>query len=273
MIGCQKKNNNTLSPESMIKEVQKNLASANNMAADMTMEFSMTSDSDTFDIIMKADITAFKDPYKAKIHMNIDMGALGTQEIETYLLNEDNNYNIYMNTDGNWTKQALDSKTFNTEQNNYLDQLSLDLFLKNANYFKNSGTEKISGVSSVKLEGIIKGNTITELFINNPVLENFNLPVDTSLFDNLSDIPVTMWIDEKTMLPIKMSMDMTSLMQNLTDSILSSTSESGEVTDSNTGDMNAITSLDIPKCIVTIEYKSIGSADNFTVPDDIKNIK
>ncbi|BCN30047.1 DUF6612 family protein [Anaeromicropila herbilytica] len=272
-IGCHKKTSPSMSPVSMIKKAQQNLASAKNYDANMTMDFSMTSGSDNFDIKMKIAMTSFTTPYKTKMDMNIDMGALGSQDISSYILEDNNNYYEYMNTNGKWNKTKLDSSLMSPKQTDYFNQLTLDLYLSNAKSFKKVGTEKISNKTTIKLEGIMTGKSLKKMLQNKKFLSLLSsVGFDKINFKNLKDIPITMWLDQDSMNPVKMKMDMTSFLQDIMDAILASSINSKK-TNSDSSILDSSESIKIPKCMVTIEYDSLGSASDFTVPDELKNIK
>lgn len=267
IIGCSKNENASMKPEAMIKEVQSKLGNAKNFDATMNLDLELASGADKLEMNTKTDMIAFTDPYKAKIDMYMDMGALGSQNIKSYLVKENEKYLMYTNFNGEWQNEELDKKEFDIERNNYLNQLSLDMYLSNAKSFKKVSEEKIAGKQTYKLEGILTGKSLEKVISESGILQKIiSSKVDKSMLSTFNDLPVIIWIESDTLMPVKISINMAQVMQGFIDSIMSTALESSD-------NNEAVKKVSISKCMMTIQYNNIGSAKDFDLPQDIKNLK
>lgn len=266
MVGCSKDLEITKEPETIITEVQERFADAKSMDATMVMEFAMTSGEDTIEMKTNMDMVAFTDPYKAKINMRMDMGALGSQEIASYLIQEGESYALYSSYNGTWDKTQLNQEDFDQAKTDYLNKLSLTMYLSNADSFKMIGNEEVNGKDALKLEGILTGESLETVLNESGILDQLELgSMGVSLFSNVSDMPITLWIEEDSMMPIQISIDMAQVMQEMMDAIMSTVSTITEDTEN-------IDKVEIPKSNITITYNKIGSVEDFELPDEIRNL-
>ena len=80
------------------------------------------------------------------------------------------------------------------------------------------------------------------------------------MLSGLGDIPVTLWISETDLYPVRYDMDMTSVMDGLMKAVLESM-----------GDQAEGLTMSVPEMTITMTCSNFNSATDFTIPDEAKN--
>ena len=107
----------------------------------------------------------------------------------------------------------------------------MELYLKSGSNFQENGTETIEGKETVRYDGVITNECFNEVFTSTGVLDQFSsLGVDAetaqSMLTDLGDLPISVWVEKESNLPVKYEMDMTAIMQ----SIMTKTMEAADST-------------------------------------------
>lgn len=185
---------------------------------------------ESVDMITNAKILAVNDPMKMQMDMSMDMGDMGSQQMQMYAEEKDGQFVTYMNIDGAWYAQSVtaeDLSQYNAEGN-------MDLYLKNISNFSKTGEEDVNGATASKIEGVITGDAMKEAIQDSGVLnsvESMGLSEADMEAIYSSDLPLTMWIDADGYV-VKYEMDMTAMMQTVMDQAMASagaTAEDGKI--------------------------------------------
>ena len=149
------------------------------------------------------------------------------EEIEFlfYLEQTDDGYTLYLSPDDgeSWVRRDVEGveapEVSKTEQ--------LGMLAKLAETFEEQGTEEIRGSAATVYKGIIPGADISAAIAESGALEQLaelqdSAEIDLSGLDfsNLSDIPATIAIDNKSGMISRYTMDMTDIMQDFMGSIM-----------------------------------------------------
>ncbi|MCJ7856987.1 hypothetical protein MUJ63_11870 [Lachnospiraceae bacterium NSJ-143] len=218
--------NKEMTVEERVEAARTTMADVKNMEAKMIMLMSMESQGQTLDMNSTMNITSFVEPLKMKIDMNMDMGELGSQDMSMYAEEtEDGKYIMYVYDGTQWISQEVPVDTF--EQYDTRD--SMDMYLDGVTELKDAGTEKVDDKDAVRIDGIITGDALEETIKSSGALDNMKQTLGgqiddatlDSMFKDLGNISVSIWLDSETNYPVKYSMDMTDVMGKLYNNIFS----------------------------------------------------
>ena len=194
------------------------------MDMDMDMSLSLMGESLGIDANVEAKMDILTEPVKMGGSMVMD---IMDEEIEFlfYLEQTDDGYTLYLSPDDgeSWVRQDMESieapKVSKTEQ--------LAMLAKLAETFEEQGTEEIRGSAATVYKGIISGADISAAIAESGALEQLaelqdSAEIDLSGLDfsDLSDIPATIAIDNKSGMISRYTMDMTDIMQDFMGSIM-----------------------------------------------------
>ena len=80
-----------------------------------------------------------------------------------------------------------------------------------------------------------------------------------SMFQDLGDLPITLWIDEAEYYPVKYEMDMTEMMNSMMSNVLASM-----------GDQAEGVTMEYTKALISMTCSDYNAAADFTIPDEAK---
>lgn len=234
-----------------------------NLAMDMDMEMSAQGESLVMDT--KAEGSYIADPMKMSLKMNMDMGELyGSMEMLMYADTDGTNFTTYMSADGGstWTKQAMagaeDFAQYDVEE-------SLSLYMSNVESFKENGTEAINGSEATRYDGLISEAALNDVMETSGVdqqLASLNLSPEQAaeFYKDLGDLPISIWIDNESGLPVKYEMDMKQMMQKLMDNMMDAM-----------GDETADVELTIDAMLISMTMSDYNNVADFEIPEAAKN--
>lgn len=183
------------------------------------------------------------------------------EETVMYAETKDNTNTIYMGYAGKWMKQSLESEDMNYITNQYNIPEIVKLILANGKDFKETGTENINGAEAVKYDGTFDV-TALQVFINETKVLDFigmsGLP-DT-FYDGVGETTVSVWVDKKTNLPVKFSVDIAECVQKLTDNLIATSGQ--EVTEEQ--------KLYLTKYLVESDIRDVNNVESFELPEETK---
>ena len=187
------------------------------MVMDMEMTISADGETQTMKAANTMDMTCFYDPTRFKMDMTVDAGESGTSNMTMYAdTAEDGTCTLYISDGTNWQAQEVEL----TQIEQYDAASNMTGYMQDSYEFQDAGTEQIDGKNARKYTGTLKGDDLKETVMSTGALDSLNsLGMDTtqveSMFNDLGDLPINLWIDETDLVPVKYEMDMTSLMSKL----------------------------------------------------------
>ncbi|MBQ9249357.1 MAG: hypothetical protein IJ179_03205 [Oscillospiraceae bacterium] len=194
------------------------------MDMDMDMSISVMGESLGIDANVEAEMDVLTKPVKIAGSMAMDMM---DEEIEFlfYVEQTDDGYTLYLSPDNgeSWVRRDVEGveapEVSKTEQ--------LGMLAKLAETFEEQGTEEIRGSAATVYKGVISGADISAAITESGALEQMEeLQESTEIdlsgldFSDLSDIPTTIAIDNKSGMISRYTMDMTDIMQDFMESIM-----------------------------------------------------
>ncbi len=240
---------------------QKNMNDASSMDAVMTMNMEMEAGGETVKTVTSMDMTMFKEPMRMKVEATTE--AAGQSAVISIYAEEDGNggYMMYMNDGTSWYSAEAGAE----DLAQYEVGQSMSAYIDSASSFKQEGTETVNGVSAYKYTGVITGQNMQDVVTESGALNSLSsmgLSEEQmeEMLSGLGDIPVTLWISETDLYPVRYDMDMTSVMEGLMKAVLESM-----------GDQAEGLTMSVPEMTITMTCSNFNSATDFTIPDEAKN--
>lgn len=243
----------------------KNMEGVTNLRSVMVMEMDMSvaqaEQEQNLSTVTTMDITCFSEPLHFKIDLGMDMGDLGSMNQTVYAEKDDaGNINMYTTDGTNWQMQQVAQA--DVEQ--YDARTNMLAYMDEGYQYKEAGTEQVDGANAFKYTGAITGDAMNETLLSSGALDSFSqLGIAESdlegMMKDLGDFPVTLWIDEATMYPVKVETDMTDVMNKLMSNLIESM-----------GDQAAGMSMSVPKLKITMTCSDFNSAADFEIPEEAK---
>ena len=206
--------------EALLTKAQETMAGVESMATEMNMEISMAMGEESIDMITNAKILTVNEPLKMQMDMSMDMGEMGSQDMQMFAEEKDGQFVTYINMDGAWYAQSATAESLAQ----YDADANMDLYLKNISGFSKTGEEDVNGKTASKIEGVLTGDAMKEAIQDSGALSSVeNMGLSTEDMEALysSDLPLTMWIDADGYV-VKYEMDMTAMMQAVMDQAMAS---------------------------------------------------
>ena len=262
LCACSSKKNDENIGE-IITKAQENMQNLKSMSYGMKMEIGMSIAGQEMNMVMDYDADCILDPIKMKMDVKVDMGALGSTNMTTYIAQDGDKFITYVGADdgdGNisWTKQETDTPAA-LEQ--YDPKDSTNLYLKNSGNFKKSTDETIEGTECTRYDGVISKSALGEVFKQSNIIEQFSsLGITEQMFENMvnefDDMPISIWISKDKTMPVKYEMDMTSIMNKLITAAFSGNEELSEM------------EVSITKTAISMTFKNFDSVNDIVIPEE-----
>ena len=234
---------------------------ASSMDAAMTMNMEMEAGGESLKTVTSMDMTMFKEPMRMKVEATTE--AAGQSAVISIYAEENGNggYMMYMNDGTSWYSAEAGAE----DLAQYEVGQSMSAYIDSASSFKQEGTETVNGVSAYKYTGVITGQNMQDVVTESGALNSLSsmgLSEEQmeEMLSGLGDIPVTLWISETDLYPVRYDMDMTSVMDGLMKAVLESM-----------GDQAEGLTMSVPEMTITMTCSNFNSATDFTIPGEAKN--
>ena len=257
-----------MTPTERVAAAEEKMSALTSLSIDMTqdigMSFAMADQSQELNMSTKMQMDVIQEPLKAKGTMQIDMGEElgGVQDVELYIMSEDDTANVYMQMGGQWIKQSVTE----AELGQYDAAESLELYLDSAADFAEAGTEQIGGADATKFTGVIKGDKLYDVIEESGVLSSLgqtgtDVSEDTikSMLSELGDLPMSVWINADGY-PVQYEMDMSQMI----DSILQKALEMEGAADQGM-------TMTVSKAAMSLTCSNFNAVDDFELPAEAQN--
>lgn len=257
-----------MTPAERVAAAEEKMSALTSLSIDMTqdigMSFAMADQSQELNMSTKMQMDVIQEPLKAKGTMQIDMGEElgGVQDMELYIMSEDDAANLYMQMGGQWVKQSVSE----AELAQFDAADSLELYLDSAADFAEAGTEQVGGADATKFTGVIKGDKLYDVIEESGVLSSLGQTgTDVSedelkamLFE-LGDLPMSVWINADGY-PVQYEMDMSQMI----DSILQKALEMEGAADQGM-------TMTVSKAAMSLTCSNFDAVEDFELPAEAQN--
>ena len=257
-----------MTPAERVAAAEEKMSALTSLSIDMTqdigMSFAMADQSQELNMSTKMQMDVIQEPLKAKGTMQIDMGEElgGVQDVELYIMSEDDTANLYMQMGGQWIKQSVTE----AELGQYDAADSLELYLDSAADFAEAGTEQVGGADATKFTGVIKGDKLYDVIEESGVLGSLgqtgtNVSEDElkAMLSELGDLPMSVWINADGY-PVQYEMDMSQMI----DSILQKALEMEGAADQGM-------TMTVSKAAMSLTCSNFDAVEDFELPAEAQN--
>lgn len=255
--------------EAIMKTAQEKLNDVKSMSYEMKMDMDMSAEGQALKMTMTGKADCVVEPMALKMDMVMDMGELGSMPMQMYAQDKDGAYVLYSGMDMGtgtmtWTSQTVGSMK---DLMQYDAQASMDLYISSADSFKENGTESINGTEAVRYDGVISEKALNDVMTASGVMKQFSsLGMETAeiteMLTNLGDLPISIWVEKESGLPVQYTMDMTTMMQTMMEKAISSEAAAGQ----STGD-----TVTVNKVLISMTMSNFNGVDKIVIPEEALN--
>ncbi len=243
-------------------EKMKDISSLNGkMLIEMDMKIEANGESQSMSTTTAMDMSCTYNPTRLKADATIDAGDGNQLKTTVYAeAAEDGTFTMYTNNGSAWQSQSIDA----ADIAQYDAASNMTGYMQDSYNFQDAGTEQVDGKNARKYTGVITGDDMRKTMMSTGALNSLsNLGMDESqvetMIKDLGELPITLWIDETEMYPIKYEMDMTSMMNSLMSGIIESM-----------GDEAAGLTFEYTKVKMEMTCSDFNAVDEITIPEEAK---
>ena len=160
-----------------------------------------------------------RDPERVYVNMNAEVAGF-EQNMLLYAVGRDGGADVYYSADSgeSWTKDSIEND--DSSKSSKADGKSVFLLLSDsAASFKEYGKEKVNGSDAIRYNGKITSDELRQALelanAKQALEESLDVELDDDVFEDLGDVPVSIWIDVKSGMIVRVEMDMSDVMQGL----------------------------------------------------------
>lgn len=263
LVGCGERN-----PDELWAAAKENIVTTKSARLHMTMDMAFDLQGETTSMTMKMEEACTQDPLSAEVNMTMDMGRLGKMDTTMYLVQEGKEYVSYTKVSGGilgdedvgWSQSTID--VTDLKQYNAMDNAKL--YLDVLNSFQSAGKEAIGSYNTIRYDGKVTGQDISKMLDTlgdnvSSMLSTADASTMADLFSQLDGIPMSVWIDQKTALPVRYEMDLSGMVNQLMRTMINALgSLSSEAVD-----------FQVSKARVTVECSDYNAVAPITVPQEV----
>lgn len=263
LVGCGERN-----PDELWAAAKENIVTTKSARLHMTMDMAFDLQGETTSMTMKMEEACTQDPLSAEVNMTMDMGGLGKMDTTMYLVQEGKEYVSYTKVSGGilddqdvgWSQSTID--VTDLKQYNAMDNAKL--YLDVLNSFQSAGKEAIGSYNTIRYDGKVTGQDISKMLDTlgdnvSSMLSTADASTMADLFSQLDGIPMSVWIDQKTALPVRYEMDLSGMVNQLMRTMINALSSlSSEAVD-----------FQVSKARVTVECSDYNAVAPITVPQEV----
>lgn len=174
-----------------------------------------------------------RDPERVYVNLMAEVAGF-EQNLLFYGVGRDDGFDVYSSVDSgdSWTKGSVEDD--DNSKNSKADGKSLFLLLSDsAASFKEYGKEKVNGSDAIRYNGKITSDELRQALelanAKQALEESLDVELDDDVFEDLGDVPVSIWIDVKSGMIVRIEMDMSDVMQGLVPVLLDKATEKTDV--------------------------------------------
>ena len=160
-----------------------------------------------------------RDPAQVYMDLTAEVATI-EQGLLLYGTERDGGFDVYYSADSgeNWIKGSIDAD--GDAKDTKVDGKSVFLLLSDsAASFKEYGKEKVNGADAIRYNGEITSAELkTALKLANAkqaLEEGLGVELDDDVFSNIGSIPVSIWVDVKTDMIVRIEMDLSDVVQGV----------------------------------------------------------
>ena len=243
-------------------EKMKEISSLNGkMNVEMDLNVEAAGQKQTMQTVTTMDMSCLYNPTRIKMDMDMDAGEGTKINMSVYAeMTDDGKYNMYMYDGANWQTQTVEA----ADIQQYDSAGNMTGYMQESYNFQDAGTEQIDGKDARKYTGVMTGDDMRAAILSTGTLNSLSsLGIDDSqvetMLKDLGELPITLWIDETDLYPVKYEMDMSNLLNSLMKGIMESAGEDAEGV-----------SLEYTKAKIEMTCSDFNAVSEFSIPEEAK---
>ena len=165
-----------------------------------------------------------RDPAQVYMDLTAEVATI-EQGLLLYGIERDGGFDVYYSADSgeNWIKDSIDTDV--DAKDTKVDGKSVFLLLSDsAASFKEYGKEKVNGADTIRYNGEITSDELKMALklanAKQALEEGLGAELDDDVFSNIGSIPVSIWVDVKTDMIVRVEMNLSEAMQGLVPAIV-----------------------------------------------------
>ena len=165
-----------------------------------------------------------RDPAQAYMDLTAEVAGI-EQGLLLYGIERDGGLDVYYSADSgeNWIKDSIDTDV--DAKDTKVDGKSVFLLLSDsAASFKEYGKEKVNGADTIRYNGEITSDELKMALklanAKQALEEGLGAELDDDVFSDIGSIPVSIWVDVKTDMIVRVEMNLSEAMQGLVPAIV-----------------------------------------------------
>ena len=173
------------------------------------------------------------DPEQLYMNMTAEVAGI-EQNVLVYGAGRDDGADFYSSIDNgkNWTKSSVENDDSSEDSKSNGKSIFL-LLSDSAASFKEYGKEKINGSDAIRYNGEITSEELAQALelanAKQSLEESLDVELDDDVFSDLGSVPVSIWIDVKSGMIVRIEMNMTDAMQGIVSVIVDKEMEKADV--------------------------------------------
>lgn len=174
-----------------------------------------------------------RDPERVYVNLMAEVAGF-EQNLLFYGVGRDDGFDVYSSADSgeSWTKDSIEND--DSSKSSKADGKSVFLLLSDsAASFKEYGKEKVNGSDAIRYNGKITSDELKQALeladVKQSLEESLDVELDDDVFEDLGDVPVSIWIDVKSGMIVRVEMDMSDVMQGLVPVLVDKAMEKADV--------------------------------------------
>lgn len=174
-----------------------------------------------------------RDPERVYVNLMAEVAGF-EQNLLFYGVGRDDGFDVYSSADSgeSWTKDSIEND--DSSKSSKADGKSVFLLLSDsAASFKEYGKEKVNGSDAIRYNGKITSDELRQALelanAKQALEESLDVELDDDVFEDLGDVPVSIWIDVKSGMIVRVEMDMSDVMQGLVPVLVDKAMEKADI--------------------------------------------
>ncbi len=244
ITGCNKK----LTPEKLMSEVTENLAKVNSVSNSLNMDIELEDVLDSTKITMDMEMENTASPMAGHASGEAEVEMSGTKvgsDIEIYQVTEDNEFVTYSSMYGQWVKENSGKEEESTFNGNLLQKAGNSI----RSFRIAKETVTVDEKECYEMYGDISGKELLQ-FMGTDMMGAFGLveiPDENAIMKLQIPITIDIYIDE--MLPARIMIDMTDVMNDLYDQNDKSTNVNNFMIKLGYTGFNKVDKIEVPQAV------------------------
>lgn len=246
-----------------IGKAQESLQSIESMRYTLTMDTKMSAEGQTVQMKTLAGVDYIREPQQMKMEIASKINGVGGINMISYMTETDGVYTLYSGLDMGEQTYWQKSEPENTDSfTQYNAESNLELYLSCAEPFEAAGEGTLSnGMETIRYNGILSGEQLEKVIVNAGISSQmesmgFDASLTQAMFRELGDLPISIWIEKDTYMPVQYEMDMTAVMQGMI---------SGMMKSLNNGTSPDIT---VDRVYICMTVQSVNDVDQIEIPEE-----